>query len=163
MILSPEPLARALEADDSSRKVLFSAAGDPMTQASFDRWADLESIAFVCGRYEGVDQRVVDSMIDEEVSMGDFVILGGEAVALAAIEGVVRLLPGVVGNPESLLTESFRDGTLEEPQYTRPASWRGMEVPEVLQSGDHARIEEWRRRQRQIRTAERRPDLVTGD
>ena len=113
----------------------------------------------MCGRYEGVDQRVSDHLVDEEVSLGDFVMAGGEVAALAVIEGVVRLLPGTLGNPESLGIESFSDGLLEEPQYTRPAEFRGWKVPEVLLSGDHARIEEWRRQQRTSRTRRLRPDL----
>ncbi|MDH3190688.1 MAG: tRNA (guanosine(37)-N1)-methyltransferase TrmD, partial [Acidimicrobiia bacterium] len=104
---------------------------------------------------------VTDLFIDEEVSLGDFVLAGGEVAAAAAIEGVARLLPGVVGNPESTLTESFRDGLLEEPVYTRPAEYRGVPVPEILLSGDHARIENWRQEQRLARTRERRPDLLS--
>ena len=103
---------------------------------------------------------MVEHFIDEEISLGDFVVLGGEVAAVAVIEGVTRLLPGVVGNPASIEHESFRTGLLEEPQYTRPASYRGWEVPDVLLSGDHARIERWRAEQRRIRTAERRPDLL---
>ena len=125
-----------------------------------DRWASLEELTFVCGRYEGVDERVAEHLIDEEVSIGDYVLLGGEVAALVAIEGVVRLLPGVVGNPESVETESFRDGLLEEPQYTRPADFQGWTVPDVLLSGDHARIAAWRETQRKTRTKDRRPDLL---
>lgn len=133
-----------------------------MKQATLDRWATLPEMTFVCGRYEGVDQRVIDNLIDEEVSLGDYVLAGGEVAAAAAIEGIARLLPGVVGNPESTESESFRNGLLEEPVYTRPAVFAGWEVPEVLLSGDHARIERWRRDQRLKRTRERRPDLL-GD
>ena len=117
----------------------------------------------MCGRYEGVDQRVIDHYIDEEVSLGDFVLLGGEVVAAAVIEGIARLLPGVIGNPTSSETESFRDGLLEEPVYTRPAEFEGHSVPEVLLSGDHARIEQWRMDQRVMRTRRRRPDLIGGE
>jgi len=117
----------------------------------------------VCGRYEGVDERVADHLIDEEISVGDFVLAGGEAGALTIIEGVARLIPGVVGNPESICSESFRDGLLEEPHYTRPAEFRGWSVPEVLLSGDHGRIEEWRAEQRSRRTRRRRPDLLGKD
>src|SRR5690606_24029576 len=109
---------------------------------------------------EGVDQRIVDNMIDEEISLGDFVLAGGEPAALAVIEGVARLLPGVLGNPESIVSESFREGLLEEPVYTRPADFRGWKVPEVLLSGDHGKIEEWRAAQRLARTRSRRPDLL---
>ena len=152
-----EPIAAALEPLAATHRVLFAAAGEPLTQSTLDRWATLPELTLVCGRYEGVDQRVAEHLVDEEISLGDYVTLGGEVAALAVIEGVVRLLPGVVGNPESIARESFRDGLVEEPQYTRPASFRGWDVPEVLLSGDHARIEEWRRRRRRERTAQRRP------
>jgi tRNA (guanine37-N1)-methyltransferase len=109
-----------------------------------------------------VDQRVIDHFIDEEISLGDFVVLGGEVAAVAVIEGVTRLLPGVVGNPASTEHESFRGGELEEPQYTRPSEFRGWQVPDVLLSGDHARIAEWRAKQRRERTESRRPDLLGG-
>ena len=162
MVMMVEPIARALEPLEGAHRVLFSPSGRPMTQATLDRWAGLDEIVFVCGRYEGVDQRVVDNLIDEEASLGDYVLAGGEAAAAAAIEGVARLLPGVVGNPESTRRESFRDGLLEEPVYTRPAEYRGWTVPEVLLSGDHGRIEEWRAAQRRRRTEERRSDLLGG-
>ncbi len=162
MVMMIEPLVSALEPFSSTRRVLFTPSGDPMTQTILDRWAGLSEITFVCGRYEGVDQRFVDNFIDEEVSLGDYVLAGGEVAAAAAIEGVTRLIPGVVGNPESTARESFRGGLLEEPVYTRPADYRGWKVPEVLLSGDHARIEEWRREQRLRRTQERRPDLLSN-
>jgi tRNA (guanine37-N1)-methyltransferase len=130
-----------------------------MVQGTLDRWASHEAITFVCGRYEGVDQRFVDHFIDEEVSLGDYVLAGGEVAATAAIEGIARLLPGVVGNPESTEKESFRDGLLEEPVYTRPAIYAGWEVPEILLSGDHAKIEQWRQERRIERTRLRRPEL----
>ena len=160
MVMMVEPLAAALKHLADTHRVLFTPAGEPMTQATLDRWAEIDSLTLVCGRYEGVDQRVADHFIEQEVSLGDFVLAGGEAAAAAAIEGVARLLPGVVGNPESTESESFRDGLLEEPVYTRPADYEGMEVPEILLSGDHGRIEEWRREQRLRRTRERRPDLL---
>ena len=122
----------------------------------------MEDVTFVCGRYEGVDQRVIDHLIDEEASLGDYVLAGGEVAAAAAIEGVTRLIPGVVDNPDSTAKESFRDGQLEEPVYTRPAEFRGWEVPQVLLSGDHGRIEAWRSEQRARRTRERRPDLLSN-
>ncbi len=162
MVMMIEPLASALEPLSSTTRILFTPAGIPMTQATLDRWAGLPEITFVCGRYEGVDQRIVDHFIDEEVSLGDYVLAGGEVAAAAAIEGVSRLIPGVVGNPESTDRESFRGGLLEEPVYTRPAEYQGWSVPDVLLSGDHARIEEWRREQRFRRTKERRPDLMSN-
>ncbi|MDQ3782584.1 MAG: tRNA (guanosine(37)-N1)-methyltransferase TrmD [Actinomycetota bacterium] len=163
MVLMVEPLAAALDPLAGTRRVLLSAAGDRLTQATLDRWSALEALTLVCGRYEGVDERVADHLVDEEVSLGDYVLLGGEVAALAIIEGVARLLPGVVGNPGSLATESYRHGLLEEPQYTRPAEFRGWAVPQVLLSGDHARIEAWRRQQRVARTRQRRPDLLASD
>jgi len=125
-----------------------------------NRWAASEHITLVCGRFEGVDERVADHLVDEQVSFGDFVIAGGEAVSVAIVEGVARLLPGVVGNPESIERESFREGLLEEPQFTRPAEFRGWTVPEILLSGDHGKIDEWRRIQQLERTKRRRPDLL---
>ncbi len=160
MVMMVEPLATVLEPLESSHRVLFTPSGTPMTQATLDRWALLPEITLVCGRYEGVDQRVVDHFVDEEASLGDYVLAGGEVAAAAAIEGITRLLPGVVGNPESTEKESFRSGLLEEPVYTRPADFRGWTVPEILLSGDHRRIEEWRSAERQRRTQERRPDLM---
>ncbi|MGB7861704.1 MAG: tRNA (guanosine(37)-N1)-methyltransferase TrmD [Acidimicrobiia bacterium] len=160
MVMMVEPLARALEQYKRTHRVLFTPSGRPMTQETLDTWATLGEITFVCGRYEGVDQRVIDEMIDEEISLGDYVLGGGEVAAAAAIEGIARLLPGVVGNPESTAKESFRDGLLEEPVYTRPAEFEGMRVPDVLLSGDHGRIEAWRQAQREQRTADRRPDLL---
>ena len=144
MVMMVEPLAAALEPLDATHRVLFTPAGAPLTQATLDRWAGMPEITFVCGRFEGVDQRVVDNYIDEETSVGDFVLAGGEVAAALAIEGIARLIPGVVGNPGSTESESFRDGLIEEPVYTRPA----------------ALIEEWRREQRITRTRERRPDLL---
>ncbi len=161
MVMAPEPLVRTLEPLEHTHRVLMSPAGHQLKQADLDRFAALGEVTIVCGRYEGVDQRVIDHYIDEEISLGDFVLLGGEVAAAAIVEGVARLLPGVIGNPESAKTESFRgDGYLEEPQYTRPADFEGLTVPEVLLSGDHARIEAWRKEQRMIRTRERRPDLL---
>lgn len=162
MVMMIEPLASALEALSSTRRVLFTPSGLPMSQVTLDGWAALTELTLVCGRYEGVDQRFVDHFIDEEVSLGDYVLAGGEVAAAAAIEGVARLVPGVVGNPESTDNESFRDGLLEEPVYTRPAEYRGWKVPDVLLSGDHGRIESWRREQRLRRTRERRPDLLSN-
>jgi tRNA (guanine37-N1)-methyltransferase len=162
MVMMAEPLAAALEPLAATHRVLLTPAGAPLIQATLDRWAGLEDLTLVCGRYEGVDERVAEHFIDEEVSLGDFVLAGGEAAALAIVEGVARLVPGVLGNPESVTSESFRDGLLEEPHYTRPAEFRGWAVPEVLVSGDHGRVEEWRRLSRLERTRRRRPDLLQG-
>lgn len=162
MVMMVEPLARALEPLSETHRVLFTPSGEPMTQATLDDWAEMDEITFVCGRFEGIDQRAIDGFIDQEVSLGDYVLAGGEVAAAAAIEGVARLLPGVVGNPESTESESFRDGLLEEPVYTRPADYEGARVPEILLSGDHGRIAEWRAEQRLKRTGERRPDLLSN-
>lgn len=160
MVMRVEPLAAALEPLAQTHRVLFTPSGEEMTQETLDAWSGLDEITMVCGRFEGVDQRIIDNLIDQEVSLGDYVLAGGEVAAAAAIEGVARLLPGVIGNPESHQSESFRDGLLEEPVYTRPADFRGWTVPEVLLSGDHGRIERWRAEQRRRRTEERRPDLL---
>jgi tRNA (guanine37-N1)-methyltransferase len=162
MVMMVEPLAATLEPLASSHRVFLTPAGAPLRQETLDRLASLDDLTLVCGRYEGVDQRVIDHFIDEELSAGDFVLAGGEAAALVVIEGLVRLLPGVVGNPESIRRESFREGLLEEPVYTRPADFRGWPVPDVLLSGDHAAIEAWRESQRRERTRLRRPDLAGG-
>jgi tRNA (guanine37-N1)-methyltransferase len=163
MVMMIEPLAEAIDELGPSLRVLLTPVGRPLDQATLDRWASLPHLALICGRYEGIDERVAEHLVDEEVSLGDFVLPGAEAAAAAVIEGIARLLPGVVGNPESIVHESFRDGLLEHPQYTRPASFRGWEVPEVLLSGDHARIERWRQAQRIERTRRRRPDLIGPD
>jgi tRNA (guanine37-N1)-methyltransferase len=163
MVMMIEPIADALEPLANTHRVLLTPAGKPLDQETLDRWAAMDEITLVCGRYEGVDERVAEHLIDEEISIGDYVLLGGEVGALAIIEGVTRLLPGVVGNPDSVQAESFRDGLLEEPQYTRPAEYRGWPVPEVLLSGDHGKIAEWRREQREQRTRERRPDLFSDE
>jgi tRNA (guanine37-N1)-methyltransferase len=160
MVMMIEPIADALEPLTDTHRVLLTPAGKPLDQETLDRWATADEITLVCGRYEGIDERVAEHLIDEEISIGDYVLLGGEVGALAIIEGVTRLLPGVVGNPDSVQAESFRDGMLEEPQYTRPAEYHGWSVPEVLLSGDHGKVAEWRREQREQRTRERRPDLL---
>jgi tRNA (guanine37-N1)-methyltransferase len=159
LVMRVEPLARTLEPLSGSHRVLLSPAGTPLDQPTLDRFAGLDHLTLVCGRYEGVDERVAEHFVEEEVSLGDFVLAGGEAAALAVVEGVSRLVPGVVGNPASTEHESFRGGLLEEPVYTKPAVFGGWEVPEVLRSGDHGKIEEWRARQRRERTRRRRPDL----
>jgi tRNA (guanine37-N1)-methyltransferase len=165
MVLMVEPLFSALSPIAESHRVLLTPAGTRLEQATLDRLATYHDVTLVCGRYEGVDERVADHLIDEEISVGDFVVAGGEVAAATLIEGIARLLPGVVGNPKSVQFESFKDGLLEEPQYTRPASFEAGEgetwdVPEILLSGDHGKIEAWRTEQRIQRTKTRRPDLL---
>lgn len=162
MVMMVEPLAKALGPLSTTHRVFLTPAGAPLTQVILDRFAAMESVTFVCGRYEGVDERVVEHFIDEEISLGDFVLLGGEVAAAAIIEGIARLLPGVIGNPASTDHESFRNNQLEEPQYTRPAEFNGWTVPAVLTSGDHRAVSDWRAQMRRERTARRRPDLGTG-
>lgn len=161
MVMKVEPLAQAIEQARGAdgRVLLMSPQGAPLSQASLQRWAQAPHLVLVAGRYEGFDERVRD-LVDEEVSLGDYVLTGGEYAALVVIDGVVRLLPGTLGNQESHETDSFSDGLLEHPQYTRPASFRGAPVPDVLTSGDHGRIARWRREQALLRTRARRPDLL---
>ena len=159
MVMMPEPLAQALDPLVDTHRVLFAPVGRRLDQSMLDRWSAMDHLTLVCGRYEGVDERIAEHFIDEEVSVGDFVVAGGEAAALLVLEGVVRLVPRAVGNPTSVVFESFRKGLLEEPVYTRPATFRGWSAPEVLLSGNHQRIADWRATQRQSRTRNRRPDL----
>jgi tRNA (guanine37-N1)-methyltransferase len=169
MVMMPEPLFAAVEAVEPARPLfLLSAAGRPFDQAVAAELAGLggeggqgaAGFSLLCGRYEGVDQRVADHLCDGELSVGDYVLAGGEAAALVVIEAVARLLPEVMGNEASAGEESFTDGLVEYPQYTRPASFRGFEVPAVLRSGDHARIARWRHAEALRRTRDRRPDLL---
>ncbi len=163
MVLRPEPVFRAVEAapDPPRPLLLLAPGGRPFTQVVAAELAALpEGFSLLCGRYEGVDQRVSDHLVDAELSVGDFVLAGGELGALVVVETVARLLPDVLGNEESALDESFTSGLLEYPQYTRPAEFRGWEVPAVLRSGDHAAVAAWRRSQSLLRTAARRPDLT---
>lgn len=162
MVMMPRPLARALDRLENTHRVLFAPVGRSLEQSMLDRWSKLDHLTLVCGRYEGVDERIAEHFIDEEVSVGDFVVAGGEPAALLVLEGIVRLLPQGLGNPDSILTESFRDGLLEEPVYTRPSTFRGWSVPQVLLSGDHQRIADWRSAKREERTRRRRPDLLGG-
>jgi tRNA (guanine37-N1)-methyltransferase len=163
MVLSPEPIFRRVEAvPDLPRPLFLLAPGG----RRFDQHVATELAAqrggfsLLCGRYEGVDQRVADHLVDGELSVGDFVLAGGELAALVVVEAVARLLPDVLGNEESSREESFSEGVLEYPQYTRPAEFRGWVVPEVLRSGDHGAVAAWRRSQALVRTAQRRPDLI---
>jgi len=147
--------------------VVPTPAGKLFTQSTAQRWSSESHLVFACGRYEGIDQRVAEDasrrMRVEEVSIGDYVLPGGESAALVMIEAVLRLLPSVLGNPASHQDDSHSDGVLEGPSFTRPPSWRGLDVPEVLLSGDHARVESWRRQASEQRTRERRPDLWQQD
>jgi tRNA (guanine37-N1)-methyltransferase len=168
MVMKPEPWGEALDSIASAGAVLVvpTPAGQPFTQSVAEELAGRDHLVFACGRYEGIDQRVIEHAHTRwtvrEVSLGDFVLNGGEVAAMAMIEAVVRLIPGFMGNPESLTEESHgADGLLEYPVYTKPASWRGLDVPDVLLSGDHARIAAWRREQAEQRTRERRPELLT--
>jgi len=166
MLLKPEPLFRAVEAvrgeepGRPARTILLSRQGGPLTQADARRLAAEERLILLCGRYEGVDERVREHLVDEEISIGDYVLSGGELPAMVLIEAVGRLVPGVLGRGESAEKESFEQGLLDYPQYTRPARYRDMPVPEVLLSGDHEAIERWRRDHALQRTRIRRPDLV---
>jgi tRNA (guanine37-N1)-methyltransferase len=163
MVMTPEPLFATVEAADLCRPLLLlSASGRTFDQAMAHDLAGGPGFSLICGRYEGVDQRVADHLCDGEVSVGDFVLAGGEAAALVVIEAVSRLVPGVLGNEDSVTEESFTTGLLEYPQYTRPAEFRGWTVPEVLRSGDHERVARWRRASALRRTLERRPDLLDG-
>jgi tRNA (guanine37-N1)-methyltransferase len=167
MVMKPEPLVAAIEAvagpkgpGRKGRVVLLSPQGDRLDQARFAELASNEQLVLVCGRYEGVDQRVIDLAVDEEISIGDYVLSGGEIPAMVVIEGISRLIPGVLGNPESVERDSFQHDELEGPQYTRPQVFRGETVPEVLRSGDHAAVDRWRAERAQEFTRRRRPDLI---
>jgi tRNA (guanine37-N1)-methyltransferase len=162
MLMRPEPLVECIEAVDPPRPLLMlSPGGRRFDQHMASELASLGGFSLLCGRYEGIDHRVREHLVDDEVSVGDVVLAGGEVAACLIIEAVTRLVPGVMGNAEGPVTESFGEsGLLEEPQYTRPAEFRGWEVPEVLRSGDHARIARWRRAQALHRTVSKRPDLI---
>lgn len=163
MLLKPEPLFAAVESlpQLTTREVvLMTPQGEPLSQPLLQELCQLQQLVILCGHYEGVDERVCQHLVTREVSLGDFVLTCGEIPALALINGVVRLLPGTVGKVDSLKFESFEDGLLDYPQYTRPAEFRGWSAPEVLRSGNHAAIAQWRRQQQLLRTWQRRPDLL---
>jgi tRNA (guanine37-N1)-methyltransferase len=164
MVLKPEPVFAAVEAiDDAPRPLLLLGAGGRRFDQSMARdLADGDGFSLLCGRYEDVDQRIREHLCDDEVSIGDVVLAGGEVAAMVMLEAVGRLVPGVMGNEASGTEESFADGLLEYPQYTRPAEFRGWEVPDVLRSGDHGRIDRWRRAQSLARTLRLRPDLIAA-
>jgi tRNA (guanine37-N1)-methyltransferase len=166
MVLMPGPLFAAVEAvrerhpSALSRTVLLCPQGTPYDQETARRLATYDRLILICGRYEGIDERVREHLADESISIGDYVLTGGEIPALAIIDSVARLLPGALGDEEAARHDSFSEGSLEHPHYTRPAEFRGHRVPEVLLSGDHARIEAWRREESRRRTAVKRPDLL---
>ncbi|WP_309113982.1 tRNA (guanosine(37)-N1)-methyltransferase TrmD [Saccharothrix sp.] len=170
MVMKPQVWGDALDevcaGEPPPRLIVPTPAGRPFTQALAHEYAAEERLVFACGRYEGIDQRVVDDasrrMRVDEVSIGDYVLVGGEVAVLVIVEAVVRLLPGVLGNPASAAQDSFSDGLLEGPSYTRPEVWRDLAVPEVLRSGNHKAIDRWRRDQALRRTWERRPDLLAA-
>jgi len=173
MLMKPEPLVAAIEAVAGAkgaeregrrgRVILLSPQGRRFDQKMAEELSRVPELTLVCGRYEGVDQRVIDLAVDEEISIGDYVLCGGEVAAMVLIEALTRLVPGVLGNPASLESESFQGATLEGPQYTRPAEYRGRVVPEVLRSGNHAAVEKWRVEQALELTKARRPDLLEDE
>ena len=165
MVMKPEPIFRAVDAIAADRGapdaiVLMTPQGRRFTQEEAERLSRLERIVLICGRYEGVDERVAEGLATDELSIGDYVLTGGELPALVVVDAVARLIPGAVGDADSVAGESFVQGRLDHPHYTRPAVFRGRAVPEVLVSGHHGAIERWRRRERARRTLERRPDLI---
>lgn len=165
MVLKPEPLFAAVEAvtrtsDSKPRVILMCPQGERFTQKKAEELAKEQHLVFICGHYEGYDERIREHLVTDEISLGDFVLTGGEVASMAIIDSVVRLLPDVLGNDQSAVHDSFSTGMLEHPQYTRPATFNGLEVPPVLLSGNHAEIEKWREEQAFLRTAERRPELL---
>lgn len=165
MVMKVEPVVAAIEAAQGAapaHRILLSAAGRPLKQQRVQELAALPHLVLVCGRYEGVDERVAETAIDEEIAVGDFVLTGGELGAMSIIDAVARYVPGVLGEAASTSEESFSEGLVEYPQYTRPTEFRGLIVPAILQSGHHERIRQWRRQQALVRTARRRPDLLAG-
>lgn len=164
MLLKPEPIFEALDAikeehpETKKRIILMDPAGKPFDQAMAEDFAEEEHLVFICGHYEGYDERI-RTLVTDEVSLGDYVLTGGELAAMVMVDATVRLIPGVVGNKSSILEDSHSTGLLEHPHYTRPASYHDLDVPEVLMSGDHGKIEEWRHKESLRRTFERRPDL----
>ncbi|MDI9611938.1 MAG: tRNA (guanosine(37)-N1)-methyltransferase TrmD [Acidobacteriota bacterium] len=167
MVFMPGPLFEAIESclesgdEGKGRVVLLSPQGKTWSQDLAAEYSTIPHLILVCGRYEGVDQRVIDHLVDQEISIGDFVLTGGEIPAMVLLDSIVRLIPGALGCRDSALNESFSSGLLDYPQYTRPAEYRGHAVPEVLLSGDHARIAEWRKEQALEKTKRARPELIT--
>ena len=163
MVMKPEPVFGAVEALEPPRPLyLLGPGGETFDQAMAARLAEGDGFSLLCGRYEGVDERIRSELVDGEISVGDFVLAGGEFAAMVIVEAVARLVPGVLGNAASSSDETFADGLVEYPQWTRPAEFRGLAVPDVLTSGDHARVARWRRAMSIVRTAELRPDLLAA-
>lgn len=165
MVLSPQPIFAAVESlkkdsDDGMRVLLMTPQGERFTQKKAMELAKEKHLVFICGHYEGFDERIREHLATDELSIGDYVLTGGELACMVIIDSVVRLIPGILGNQESYHHDSFSDGLLEYPQYTRPANFRGFKVPDVLLSGDHKKIEKWRRQESLRRTFKRRPDLL---
>ena len=163
MVLKPEPVFNAmkdLKRTDKTRVILMCPQGRPFSQAIAEELSEAEHIVFICGHYEGYDERIRENLVTDEISMGDYVLTGGELPAMTMTDAIVRLIPGVLGNEQSHQDDSFSDGLLEFPQYTRPREYKGMTVPDVLLSGNHANIEKWRHEQKLIRTLHKRPDLL---
>ncbi|HSI66941.1 MAG TPA: tRNA (guanosine(37)-N1)-methyltransferase TrmD [Planococcus sp. (in: firmicutes)] len=163
MVLKPEPVFNAIESlsrERQPRVILMCPQGERFTQQKAEELSKEEELIFICGHYEGYDERIREHLVTDEISIGDFVLTGGELAAMTVIDSVVRLLPGVLGNADSPVRDSFSTGLLEHPQYTRPADFRGWKVPEVLTSGNHAKVDAWREEQTLKRTLERRPDLL---
>ncbi len=167
MVLKADVLCRAIDdvspEDDPRTRLLMSPRGRPLTQKRVREFAAGPGVVIVCGRFEGVDQRAIDARNLEEVSIGDYILSGGEVAALVLLDAIVRLLPGVMGNDQSGTHESFENGLLEHPHYTRPAHWEGLSIPEILTSGDHKKVDQWRHEQALELTRTRRPDLLTDD
>ena len=170
MVMKPEPIAEALEAIEAATHpavrgtsceiILLSPAGEPFTQAAAHELSTRRHVVLICGHYEGVDERVRELFVDRELSIGDYVLTGGELPAMVVLDGVTRLVPGVLGHAEAAANDSFSDGLLEFPHYTRPVKFRGREVPEVLRTGNHRQIATWRRTQSVAKTSAQRPDLL---
>jgi tRNA (guanine37-N1)-methyltransferase len=168
MVMMPEPLDRALDhikkknaikASDLQKTIMLTPKGKKLCQPCLKNLSGYENLILICGRYEGIDERFIELSVDMEISIGDYVLTGGEIPALVLIDGIVRLIPGVVGSEKSLILESFEEGLLDWPQYTRPPSYRGLEVPPVLLGGNHQQIDKWRKKKSVDITKKRRPDL----
>ena len=165
MLMMAEPLAKTIKEIDEDKKGLvinFSPQGTPLTQNLVESFSRNKNITLVCGRYEGIDQRFIDKYVDEEISLGDFVMSGGEIAALSFIDSIIRILPGTLGNPDSVSNDTFSNGMLKGHSYTRPEDFEGTQVPEVLLSGNHSKIQEWKEKNSLIQTYLRRPDLLNN-